>query len=63
VQYAEVGVPAYWRVETEWGLELHAYELREAAYAEVGVWGRGENVELQHPFPVRFRLDQLSPDD
>ncbi|MCU1588572.1 MAG: hypothetical protein JWN31_2065 [Frankiales bacterium] len=34
-EYAEAGIPLYWRVELEPELEIHAYELRDGAYQPV----------------------------
>ena len=34
-EYAEVGIPLFWRVETEPAVVVYAYELRDGAYAEV----------------------------
>lgn len=35
-EYAEAGIPLFWRVETEPGLLVVAYELRGGAYEQVG---------------------------
>ena len=34
-EYAEAGIPLFWRVETEPGLLLHAYRLGDEAYEQV----------------------------
>jgi Uma2 family endonuclease len=34
-EYAEAGIPIYWRIELDPGPRLHAYLLREGSYVEV----------------------------
>lgn len=58
--YAEAGIAAYWRVETDPG-SLTAYVLRDGAYAEVGTWHAGEVAEIEAPFAVAIAIDALVP--
>lgn len=44
-EYAEVGIPLFWRVETEPELVVHAFVLRDGAYVEHAVTSAG-------PLPV-----------
>jgi Uma2 family endonuclease len=50
----EAGVPSYWLVEPDDGV-VTVLELADGAYGEVG---RGDDVTVQRPFPVRVRLSR-----
>jgi Uma2 family endonuclease len=58
--YAEAGVPAYWRVETEPALALSAYVLRDGTYREVAAGRPGMPVEISMPFPVCLDVSALA---
>ena len=58
-EYAAVGVPFFWRVETEPAVEVIGYELVEGAYREVTRAASG-TVALPAPFPVVIDVDALS---
>lgn len=60
-QYAAAGIPAYWRVETDPGLTLTVYTLREGAevYTEIGHWAENETAAISEPFVVSFTLADL----
>lgn len=49
-EYAEVGIPLFWRVELEPELRIDAFELREGAYAAV-----------EGPLPVPWGTIDLDP--
>lgn len=42
--YARNGIPHFWRIELEPGVEVVTYQLDHGVYREVGVFGRGERV-------------------
>lgn len=58
-QYAAVGIPAFWRIETDPELSLTAYGLRGDVYAELGTWAAGETAEITEPFTVNVDLARL----
>jgi Uma2 family endonuclease len=60
-RYEQAGCPAYWVVDPQ-TLEVVAWELRDGTYAEVARVGPGEVAELQVPFAVTLRPEQLGPD-
>lgn len=42
-EYAEAGIPLFWRVETEPAVVVHAHELRDGVYVEVArIDGEGD---------------------
>ncbi|MGH3739032.1 MAG: Uma2 family endonuclease [Micromonosporaceae bacterium] len=50
--YAEAGIPAYWRFETEKTPQLVAFALRQGRYRRVATARAGERTEVPVPFPV-----------
>lgn len=58
LQFAAAGIAHYWRFEFD-PLTLIAHALDGDAYREVGRFA--EEVVLDQPFPVRFRLADLLP--
>lgn len=58
-EYAAVGVPFYWRVETEPTVEVIAHELVEGAYRETGRLSSGEGA-LSAPYDVVIDVTALS---
>lgn len=45
-EYAEAGIPFYWRVELEPGLSFHTFRLHYGSYAPTGVFRPGDVVEV-----------------
>lgn len=45
-EYAEAGIPFYWRVELAPELAVHAYRLHYGGYAPVGVFRSGQTVQV-----------------
>ncbi len=62
-KYADAGIPAYWRVETEGVISLTVYTLEESAsvYTELGTWSEGQTALIMEPFRVELAIDQLKP--
>lgn len=58
MQYAEVGIPSYWRLETD-PISLTAYRIDGSSYAEIGTWVAGEVAHLDVPFPVDLDMAQF----
>ncbi|MEQ4719578.1 Uma2 family endonuclease [Nonomuraea sp. B19D2] len=52
--YAAAGIPGYWRVESEEGPTLYAYELNGDSYDPPTAYKAGEVANLTVPFPVSF---------
>lgn len=44
VEYAEAGIPSYWRIETQAHVVVRTYELVAGAYKPAGQFGRGESI-------------------
>jgi Uma2 family endonuclease len=57
-EYAQAGVPFYWRVETEPAVEVVAYELAGDRYVEAARLTSGAGV-LPGPFSAQVDLDAL----
>lgn len=45
-EYAEAGIPFYWRVELEPDLAIHAFQLHYGSYAPNGVFRSGQVVQV-----------------
>lgn len=62
-QYAAAGIPGFWRVETDPEITLTASALDAGAqvYTEIGTWHSGQTAEIDRPFPVTIRMDELVP--
>lgn len=58
MQYAKVGIPSYWRLETD-PISLTAYRLGGGEYVESGTWRPGEIAHLDTPFPVAIDIAQF----
>lgn len=52
-EYAEAGIPLFWRVETEPAVVVLAHELRDGAYVEVG------RVDIEGDVPVPWGVLRL----
>lgn len=59
--YAEVGIPFYWRVETEGGLTVYAHKLdaSSATYEETDVFTK--DLIVTEPWPITLPLTKLLP--
>lgn len=55
--YAEMGIEHYWIVEQVEALRMTALRRKDEEYIEVATFT--DTVELEEPFPVRFRLAEL----
>lgn len=60
-QYAEAGIPGYWRIETEPGISLSAYALHGSVYRELGTWTAGQVARVREPLDLSIALDDLVP--
>jgi len=58
LEYAEAGIPWFWRLEVEPEIELVTHALRSDHYAETGRHSRS-TVTLDGPFPVDLNLEAL----
>ena len=57
--YARLGIEHYWIIEQAHELRLTALRLKGPEFEQVAVFGADDVVELEEPFPVRFRLAEL----
>lgn len=57
--YAEMGIDHYWIVDLRRGIRLTALRRKDEEYVEVATFADRDVVELDEPFPVRLRLDDL----
>lgn len=57
--YARLGIEHYWIIEQVRELRLTALRLKGPELEEAAVFGPADLVELEEPFPVRFRLAEL----
>jgi Uma2 family endonuclease len=62
-EYAEAGVPHYWRVETSPWLAVHTYQLDAAGqYRLTGVFEEGERITAAGLDWIDIAVDDLRPD-
>ena len=62
LEYADAGIPHYWRVETRPGVEVHTFRLGEAgAYLETGLFRAGDRVDDPTLTWAAFEVDDLIP--
>ena len=62
LEYADAGIPHYWRVETRPGVEVHTFRLGEAgAYLETGLFRSGDRVDDPTLTWASFAVDDLLP--
>ena len=47
VEYAEAGIPFYWRIEPKPTLTVHAYRMGSRRYAPAGRFGLGQQVQVE----------------
>jgi Uma2 family endonuclease len=59
--YAAAGIPYYWRVETDGGVEVSTYRLDrlEEVYRQTGEFR--EVVDVPRPWPIRFPIKDITP--
>lgn len=59
--YAQAGIPSYWRVETEHGIEVSTYALDPAneIYRDTGVFT--DVVKTDQPWPIEFSIREITP--
>lgn len=57
--YAEMGIDHYWIVDLRRDIRLTALRRKGDEYVEVASFSHDDAVELEEPFPVRFRLAEL----
>ena len=62
LEYADAGIPHYWRVETRPAVEVHTFRLGETgAYLETGLFRSGDRVADPTLTWVAFEVDDLVP--
>jgi Uma2 family endonuclease len=62
-EYADAGIPHYWRVETKPRLEVHTFRLRGlSSYVETGLFKEGDRVGDPALTWASFNVDDLLPD-
>lgn len=59
--YAEAGIPFYWRIETQKGVEVHTHRLDAGvpAYVETGLFTT--QIEVDEPWPITLPISPLLP--
>lgn len=58
--YARHGVPCYWVVDLgDEDVRMYVFALKDGAYVEEKVIGKGEWAELTEPFKIEIRPDEL----
>jgi Uma2 family endonuclease len=59
--YAAAGIPYYWRVETDGGVEVSTYRLDplEEVYRQIGEFR--EAVDVSEPWPIKIQVSELTP--
>jgi Uma2 family endonuclease len=62
VEYAEAGIPHYWRVETPAGVVVHTYRLGEnGRYLETGLFSQGDRIADPTLRWAEIEIDELAP--
>lgn len=59
--YAEAGIPYFWRIETEGGVSLHAYQLSASADLYVPAGDFDKVIDLDRPWSIRIPLAEITP--
>jgi Uma2 family endonuclease len=59
--YAAAGIPYYWRIETDGGIEVSTYrlDLLDEVYRQTGEFR--EAVDLPRPWPIRIPIKDITP--
>src|SRR3954451_6877034 len=59
--YAAAGIPYYWRVETDGGVEVSTYRLDpvEEVYRQIGEFR--EAVDVSEPWPIKIQVSEITP--
>jgi Uma2 family endonuclease len=59
--YAAAGIPYYWRVETDGGIEISTYrlDLVEEVYRQTGEFR--DTVDIPVPWPIRIPIGEITP--
>jgi Uma2 family endonuclease len=59
--YAAAGIPYYWRVETDGGVEVSTYRLDplDEIYRQTGEFR--EVVDVTEPWPVKIQVNEITP--
>jgi Uma2 family endonuclease len=59
--YAAAGIPYYWRVETDGGVEVSTYRLDplDEIYRQIGEFR--EVVDVTEPWPVKIQVSEITP--
>jgi Uma2 family endonuclease len=59
--YAAAGIPYYWRVETDGGIEVSTYrlDLVEEVYRQTGEFRNAIDVPV--PWPIRIPIEEITP--
>ena len=59
--YAAAGIPYYWRVETDGGVEVSTYRLDplEEVYRQIGEFR--EVVDVSEPWPIKIQVKEITP--
>jgi Uma2 family endonuclease len=59
--YATAGIPFYWRVEMDGGLEVHTYKIDPAGEVYRPVGSFGVEIDTSEPWPIRIPVARLRP--
>ncbi|HEV2087994.1 MAG TPA: Uma2 family endonuclease [Cryptosporangiaceae bacterium] len=59
--YAEAGIPAYWRVETDPALVVHTYRLDAPRGGYEAPASHGEVVAVTDPWPIALSISAIAP--
>jgi Uma2 family endonuclease len=59
--YAAAGIPFYWRVETDGGIEISTYrlDLVDETYRQTGEFR--ETLDLLAPWPIKIPIAEITP--
>lgn len=60
LQYAEAGVPFYWRIEPKPSIVVHAYRLGSRGYQPAGEFGIGQTVIIEEFEWAAVRVSDLA---
>jgi Uma2 family endonuclease len=59
--YAAAGIPYYWRVETDGGIEVSTYrlDLVEEVFRQTGEFR--DAINLPAPWPIKIPIGEITP--
>jgi Uma2 family endonuclease len=59
--YAQAGIPLFWRIETEHGIEVHTHRLDPTGEVYVETGRHTEAIQVDEPWPINLPVMRFAP--